>query len=382
VRDLLAERLLATVMGWTQEDVAQERPDLQAMAAYKYDEYQQFSPGMRFVESLALWLSQFKTAHERIVAYEFVKKRLIFCSTAELNHLVRIAYPDHIRPLLLRKVATEAGYNARHVAKVAESVKFKIRQRQCLFLGLSDGAHIDVFRRSNSPELSHEQMLQTYEISSERVESLLKKLADDMANLLGGAVPDHMQKFRTVILLDDLSASGKSYVDREQDGTFGGKIGRFYRNVTDLRNEVSRLVDLRHTEIFVVLCLATAQARDRLESLLKEMWEPLGTEYDVIVVHPLKGEHCLKPGGGSDFETLLNAYYDPTIEDEHTQKGGTDDLKYGFAGCGLPLVLSHNTPNNSLYLLWAGSKKVRALFPRVSRHIGSVGIGEKYEGTA
>jgi hypothetical protein len=109
VRDLLAERLLATVMGWTPEDVAQERPDLQAMAAYKYDEYQQFSPGMRFVESLALWLSQFQSPHEREVAYEFVKKQLIFCSTAELNHLVRITYPDHIRPLLLRKAAIEAG---------------------------------------------------------------------------------------------------------------------------------------------------------------------------------------------------------------------------------------------------------------------------------
>jgi hypothetical protein len=139
VRDLLAERLLATVMEWTQEDVARERPDLQAMAAYKYDEYQQFSPGMRFVESLALWLSQFQHANERAVAYEFVKKRLIFCSTAELNHLVRIAYPDHIRPRLLRKVAVEAGYNERHVAKVANSIEFKIRQRQCLFLGLSDG---------------------------------------------------------------------------------------------------------------------------------------------------------------------------------------------------------------------------------------------------
>ena len=71
MRDLLAERLLANVMGWTQEDVARERPDLQAMAAYKYDEYQQFSTGMRFVESLALWLNQFKTNQERAVAYEF-----------------------------------------------------------------------------------------------------------------------------------------------------------------------------------------------------------------------------------------------------------------------------------------------------------------------
>lgn len=52
MKDALAERLLAAVMNWKEEDVARERPDLQAMAAYKYDEYRQFSPGMRFVESL------------------------------------------------------------------------------------------------------------------------------------------------------------------------------------------------------------------------------------------------------------------------------------------------------------------------------------------
>jgi hypothetical protein len=368
-------------MGWAQEDVARERPDLQAMAAYKYDEYQQFSPGMRFVESLALWLNQFKTAPERAAAYEFVKERLLFCSTAELNHLVRIAYPDHIRPRLLRKVAAEAGYNERHVAKVAGSVAFKIRQRQCLFLGLSDGARIDVFRRSNSPELSHEQVLQTYEISSERVEGLLEKLTEDVANLLGSDVPDHMKKFRTVILLDDLSASGTSYLTKGQDGEFKGKIGRFYKSVTNSNSDASRLVNLQHTEIFVVLYVATEQARHHLEYVLSEMWRPWGTEYAIIIIHPLRDEICLKPGDGSAFEGLLHAYYDPTIEDEHTQKGGTD-LKHGFAACGLPLVLSHNTPNNSLYLLWAESEKVRALFPRVSRHIGSTGIGETDEGTA
>jgi hypothetical protein len=376
VRDLLAERLLATVMGWTPEDVAQERPDLQAMAAYKYDEYQQFSPGMRFVESLALWLSQFQSPHEREVAYEFVKKQLIFCSTAELNHLVRITYPDHIRPLLLRKAAIEAGYNERHVAKVAGSVEFKIRQRQCLFLGLSDGARIDVFRRSNHPELSHEQMLQTYEISPERVQSLLDKLTDDVANLVGNEVPGHMKKFRTVILLDDLSASGTSYLTKGQDQEFKGKIGRFYQSVRDPNSATSRLVDLQHTEILIVLYLATEQARRHLDKILSEVWRPWGTEYSIIVVHPLSDDVCLKPGGNSTFEDLLHTYYDPTIEDEHTRRGGTP-LKYGFAACGLPLVLSHNTPNNSLCLLWAESEKVRALFPRVSRHVGAPGLGEE-----
>jgi hypothetical protein len=85
MRDVLAERLLARVMNWKPEDVARERPDLQEMATYKYDEYQQFSPGMRFVESLALWLNQFKSFEERGTAYEFVKKRLVFLSSAEVN---------------------------------------------------------------------------------------------------------------------------------------------------------------------------------------------------------------------------------------------------------------------------------------------------------
>jgi len=86
MRDLLAERLLGKVMNWTPEDVARERPILQALATLKYDEYQQFSPGMRFVESLALWLNQF-TPEEKVVVYQFVKDRLIFFSSAEMNHL-------------------------------------------------------------------------------------------------------------------------------------------------------------------------------------------------------------------------------------------------------------------------------------------------------
>lgn len=56
----LAERLLAEVMERSPEDVASERPVLQVLADRKYDAYQQFSPGMRLVESLALWLGQFK----------------------------------------------------------------------------------------------------------------------------------------------------------------------------------------------------------------------------------------------------------------------------------------------------------------------------------
>lgn len=367
MRDPLAERLLAEVMEWSQEDVARERPVLQAMATYKYDEYQQFSPGMRFVESLALWLSQFKSTDEKKIAYDFAKRRLIFTSAAEMSHLVSMAYPDHIRPLLLRKAAADAGYNQWHIAKVAESMEFKVLQRRCLFLGLSDGARIDLFRRYNNRELSHEQVYPTYEISAGRVDVLLTKLNVALTKLLGKDPPAEMLKFRTVVLLDDFSASGISYLRKEENGGYDGKVAKFHEYLTDSKNEVSKLIDIKQANFYVVLYMATEQARQHLEPLLNDMWASTGAECSIIVVHPLGPEIKLEPDSGESMDELINNYYDESVETEHTKKGGSD-VKYGFAQCGLPLVLSHNTPNNSISLLWAETEKVRALFPRVNRH--------------
>ena len=55
-------------------------------------------------------------------------------------------------------------------------------------------------------------------------------------------------------------------------------------------------------------------------------------------------------------------------------KKGGKDAHFGFGECGLPLVLDHNTPNNSLALLWAetpgdgGKHPMRPLFRRRQRH--------------
>lgn len=368
MRDALAERLLATVMGWGPDDIARERPALQAMAAYKYDEYQQFSPGMRFVESLGRWLSQFRASDERNVAYRFVRDRLVFCSTAEIEHFVGMAYPDFIRPLLLREVALDQAINEFHVGKIAGSQAFRIRQRQCLFLGLSDGARTDVFRRSNSPALSHEQVLQTYEISGGRVANLLRKLGEALSSLRGGAiVSPEERRFRTIVLLDDFSASGTSYLAADHQGVWKGKIGEFHRSITNPDDPCSQLADLPRTRIVLALYVATDQARAYLKERMEEIWKPLGVTTDLLVVNPLSESICVRSDRPDEIQPLLHAYYDPALEDEHTRKGGTD-VKHGYAGCGLPVVLGHNTPNNSLYLLWAESSKMRPLFPRVSRH--------------
>ncbi len=72
---------------------------------------------------------------------------------------------------------------------------------------------------------------------------------------------------------------------------------------------------------------------------------------------------------------IIEKYYDAGNETDSTRLGGTD-LKYGFAWCGLPVVLSHNAPNNSLGLLWAEGSKMRRCFH------ASPGTRTAYEGTA
>ena len=62
-------------------------------------------------------------------------------------------------------------------------------------------------------------------------------------------------------------------------------------------------------------------------------------------------------------------YYDAkTLKDKHTELGGSS-VKFGFGECCLPIVLSHNTPNDSISHLWAYEwAKFRGLFPRLPRH--------------
>src|ERR1700761_1723815 len=105
MRDELAEALLAKAVDWAGEEKARERPILQALARYKYDEYQQYAPGRRFIESLALWLRQFETADQRRTAYDFVRNRVIFISTPKMRYLVELAFPTAIRPRLISRAA-------------------------------------------------------------------------------------------------------------------------------------------------------------------------------------------------------------------------------------------------------------------------------------
>ena len=107
------------------------------MARYKYDEYEGFGPGEKFIESLAAWLWQLKPG-ERADAMKLVMTSLVFVSRLELDHVISMVYPDVIRPILVRRAAEELCLPPYKVAMIADSREFRELERKTLVLGLAE----------------------------------------------------------------------------------------------------------------------------------------------------------------------------------------------------------------------------------------------------
>ena len=364
----LAERLLAQIMGWTDAEKAEERRALEAFAAYKYDEYQQFAPGRRFLESLALWLRQFESPKERQTAYNFVRKRLIFISDAEMDHLVELAFPFFVRPHLIDEAAKEESVAPHRVKHILKTRTYRTLLRQTLILGLSDGARTDRFRRANPMDVSNEQIWHAYDISDAKAEELLQKLKKDLSILYEEEPSKEALLFRTVVLLDDFTASGRSYLLEDTAGDWEGKIARIVRKL-ESNEGLGSLVAEEAVKVIIIIYVAAPQAIRHIQDRINKLPFRKG-KIEFQVVHRLSTETQLDLQNDDGILRIANkdTYFDPKADDEHGAKGQSS-MRVGFANCRLPVVLSHNTPNNSIFLLWAGVEhKVRGLFPRVSRH--------------
>lgn len=359
-----AQQLLAAVMGWkSTEEIQAYLPRLQRLALIKYDSYQRFGPGRRFIENLAKWLQQFEGDHKRI-ALDFVIRRLIFLSDPEISHLVQIAYPDIVVPERIKHVAEEFGMPGHWVRKIANHQRFTELRLKSLYLGLSDGARTNEMRRAGSGQISNEQIWQAYELGEEKAKSMI----DNLSKALKANHLEHESaKFNLIWLLDDFSGSGNTYIRfNPKTRQFDGKIKKIYERLNQ-----GDLVDKNHYEVFLLLYIATRQSIDHIEYWSERFtsersYKPL----KVRVVQPIEGDVSIRKEADPDIEVLLSEdnYYDASAEDKNSEIGGTG-FRRGFAGCALPVVLSHNTPNNSLFLLWAYEHlKFQGLFPRVSRH--------------
>jgi len=345
-------------MGWQPNEVAAIVPRLQVLARLKYDEYEGFSAGVKFSESLAWWLMQFEPA-DRNAAIDFILKRLVFVSRAELDHIIRSVYDDVIRRHLLKRTAADIAVPPYRVAFIARSEAYRALERRTLILGLSDGARLDRVRRS-SP-LSHEQFYLVADPSPDRIEAMAAKLREA---LVAKGLADQ-PTFRQVVLVDDFSGSGLTLL-REQDGSWLGKLWQAHRLVQQLAGAGLMATD---TQVMVVLYIATQQATQHLVGALSKA----KFQWDLEIVQIL--DRTLKVESPQDdaIINLCRKHYDPMLVDQHKLVGGTD-AALGFADGRLPLVLFHNTPNNSICLLWGDTTErrseggLRALFVRHERH--------------
>lgn len=363
MRDQNAEQLLAKVMDWREEaSVRNTVPKLQLLADFKYDHYKRFSPGKRFVESLALWLKQFDEP-DKTNALEFVLQRLIFISDSEFSHLVQTAYPDLILQERMQLVGEELRIQSHKVGAIAESRRFIELGLKSLYLGLSDGARTDELRRASYGEISNEQIWQAYELGAEKIKDMRSELKKSLdRESFNVSEP----KFNLIWLIDDFSGSGNTYIRPGDDGQgFKGKIKKVYEELH--RGE---LIDPSHYEVFLLLYVATRQAIDHIEYWSERFasergYKPLTLKVLFII------ERDLSVNDDPLLSTILknDRYNDDRASDKHFRVGGTEDPRRGFADCGLPLVLSHNAPNNSVYIMWGPETfSFFGLFPRVSRH--------------
>jgi hypothetical protein len=353
MKDDLAEELLGKIMGWEGPDLAIYGPALQALADYKYDEYGTFRPGEHFLESLARWLWQFATIEERRTAFDFVMQRLVFISDAEMEHAIELVYRDIVRPLVRAQVATARDLAPHLVRRLTNDPLFKSFQRRLLILGLSDGARLDRLRRA-SPELSHEQFALVSTPAEEEVRGMRRKLEKAIAEL---ELPGEA-KFNHVLLIDDFTGSGFTMI-REEGERFGGKLVKVKKHLDELA--AKGLLDA-NPGVTVITYVASEAA----ERWIVDHFRRAGIPWTFRTIQRIPDSaRVVDPA----MEALCKNYYDAALEDEH--KG---NATFGYKDCRLPLVLTHNTPNNSICLLWIdtsempGTLRRHALFPRYERH--------------
>lgn len=360
MRSALAEKLLSRIMEWSSTEISRERPLMQALSNFKYNEYQQFSIGTKFIESLVKWLSQFSSLEERQIAYDFIKKRLIFISNDQMLHLVNLTFSDKIGPFLIKKTAKEININPFLVNKIIKDpVYFKVL-RKSLFIGLSDGSRIDQLRRSSN--LDNEQVIPTYEISHGKVEDMITNLNKSGAG----------NNYNTIFLIDDFTASGTSYFRVEKEGR-KGKIYKTLHSIFTTGKDLYNLID--HSEsidINIIFYIATQESLVRLEEEIAKWKTETGFlfEFRIEVIQKIEDSIKIDPKSDKDFIDLSRKYISNTIVDEHWEKAKHKEYYLGYNECGLPLILVHNTPNNSLPLLWyiSPTNDFTGLFPRITRH--------------
>lgn len=364
----LAKKLLADLMQWDESQATSEFSWLTLLVNSKYNHYQGYGPGAHFFANLLAWIGQFKV-EDRNTAYRFLRDRLIYISQREMHHLVSLTMPI-IRDEMRQQVSTELGLpNYKSWGDQRAEMRLTLMMLRTLYVGLSDGAKIDVFRRENEGVISNEQVVAASEISDakwQKLNAALRKRLDSK-----GFHSEH-SLFERICLLDDFTASGTTLI-RFEDEKWSGKIPTFCEQ-NELRLEAGPNMTLAESCIIHVhhyLSTKRAEAATK-ERLLEYQTKNIQFKFSSTFSFVLDDDIVIDDSSNPELVALLKGHYDISIEDDIVGK----NIWYGYKNGGLPLVLYHNTPNNSVATLWATSTdewsppaaKMKPLFSRKKRH--------------
>ena len=381
MNSVLSNQLLASIMSWSPKKLAAERAALEFMGSMKYDAYDRYMPGMRFMSSLVQWLNGIDK-EDRDEAFNFIKRRLVFISSTQMNYLVDLLYDSKMRPILLDMATAETGMPSYMRSHKKVCAQFEIEKRSSLVIGLSDGAHTDILRRSAG--FSNEQVLTNYYPDGKKLVDMLEELRKD-ERLRGVDKPF----FHRIFLVDDFTASGKSFIRfDESDGEYHGKLKKIIDELCVVNKEDGDgNIDIKHMsyllapnqkeiQIDILFCIATEKARSNIDKYLNAYLESTGLHAKVrFNIHAVQ---ILEDKLANDIKTDKNLvamlekdrhFVKESVMHSPSYKVGKHDKPYfGFDECALPVVLAHNTPNNSLPIIWQDAERFHGLFPRISRH--------------
>lgn len=365
-------------MSWDDDRAVAEFRWVRLMAAVKYDGYGDFRAGMRFIESLAKWLQQFEPS-DREIAYAFVRKRMVYLGPAEMIKIVHQLYPRRIRSDLDDVLTTLTGLSGHELlaAEDAQSLRSTLL-RKTLFMALSDGARLDEVRHVNAGLIGNEQIVSGTQVDLAKWVDLLKELRT--------ALGDQSARFSQIYLVDDFAGTGTSFFRWKppqdgKDGKWTGKLARFRESLLRHDAEIDGgLVD-DGWRLYVHHYVGTKTAAAHMQSAIEKAGGALAHERwasrtAVTFGMLFDGDFPLRHPVDAQMIGLTEKYYDRRIHDRHMEVGGTTHAGLGYGASALPLVLDHNTPNNSVALLWAesetkpepGDHSMVPLFRRRKRH--------------
>lgn len=284
--------------------------------------YRSFDGKKAFEKKMLLWLNQFDVL-DRSFMLNFIVKNLDFVSEKDIE-----------------KSAKEA------IERVYKTSENNYDLKQTIFMGLTDGARMDLLRYISNG-LDNHQFCMDYEISDKKIMNILRKLDKESCDIKGKS------KDIRIHLVDDFSGSGISYF-RFENGLWKGKLKRFMDSI------YLKFSNKRKVYLFLYLYYASSNAVEYIQNIFKMLYPDV--EFKIEVINVVK-----KISLNKKEEEMLQKYFDDELlNDKNYLKGICSKPYLGFNEASLCTVFYHNAPNNCFPIIWYGKN---ALFPRKNRHL-------------